>query len=120
MDHLIFEWMAEYAADMLNKRQIGHDGKTAYQRSRGKQFLGETYRFAQPNHIHVGKGVCVSTSDMRDLISWTVSVMTLHATVIACLSCLECHVRLTCDRTVRYRDIKSDLTAGSGGSLAYH
>ena len=34
-DHPVMSWMVEYAADCLNKFQVGKDGKTAYERVRG-------------------------------------------------------------------------------------
>ena len=38
-----FSWLPTYAADCLNKFQIGDDGKTAYERVRGKPYAGEVY-----------------------------------------------------------------------------
>ena len=36
-EHPIFTWMAEYAAVLLNRFEVGQDGKTSYERSRGKK-----------------------------------------------------------------------------------
>jgi hypothetical protein len=41
----IFSWLVEYAADMINKRMVGTDGKTAYERLKGKKHHGEFVRF---------------------------------------------------------------------------
>ena len=48
MDHVVFEWMVEFVANSYNQNQVGHDGKTPYQRVRGKRYLGETFRFGEP------------------------------------------------------------------------
>ena len=35
-DHDVIPWVAEYAATIINKGQVGADGKTAYERLKGK------------------------------------------------------------------------------------
>jgi hypothetical protein len=35
--HPIMTWITEYAAHLLNRFEVGHDGKTAYERCKGKQ-----------------------------------------------------------------------------------
>lgn len=35
-DHTAWPWMVEYAGWLLTRAEVGHDGKTAYERSRGK------------------------------------------------------------------------------------
>ena len=35
-DHDVVPWMVEYAATIVNKGQVGADGKTAYERLKGK------------------------------------------------------------------------------------
>ena len=35
--HAIIPWMAEYAALLLNRFEVGRDGKTSYERSKGKK-----------------------------------------------------------------------------------
>ena len=35
--HPIYPWMVEYAAVVLNRFEVGHDGKTAYERSKGEK-----------------------------------------------------------------------------------
>ena len=32
----VVPWIVEYAAHLLNRFEVGHDGKTAYERSKGK------------------------------------------------------------------------------------
>ena len=34
--HAVIPWMVEYAAYLLNRFEVGHDGKTAYERMKGK------------------------------------------------------------------------------------
>ena len=36
-DHVVWSWMAEYAGWLLTRGEVGHDGKTAWERSRGKE-----------------------------------------------------------------------------------
>ena len=36
-DRIVFTWLFEYAAPLLNKAEVGHDGKTAYEQNKGKQ-----------------------------------------------------------------------------------
>ena len=35
--HVLIPWMIEYAAFLLNRCEVGHDGKTAYERLKGKR-----------------------------------------------------------------------------------
>ena len=35
--HPAIPWITEYAAVMLNRFEVGHDGKTAYERNKGKK-----------------------------------------------------------------------------------
>ena len=43
----IWSWMAEYAAVMLNRLEIGKDGKTAYQRMKGKKATHHGFEFGE-------------------------------------------------------------------------
>ena len=36
-EHPIFTWMAEYAAVLLSRIEVGQDGKTSYERPRGNK-----------------------------------------------------------------------------------
>eukprot|EP00972_Heterocapsa_arctica_P044339 6546249-Heterocapsa_arctica.AAC.1 len=44
--HPIVAWLVPHAADVLNKLEVGADGKTAYERLRGKRYRGEIVEFA--------------------------------------------------------------------------
>ena len=37
VDHAIWCWLAEYAGWLVNRGEVGHDGKTPYERSKGKR-----------------------------------------------------------------------------------
>jgi hypothetical protein len=43
--HPIIAWLVPHAADVLNKLEVGADGKTAYERLRGKRYKGEIVEF---------------------------------------------------------------------------
>ena len=45
VDHPIFYWLVEHAADVSTKFQKGVDGKTAYERLKGKPYRGEILEF---------------------------------------------------------------------------
>ena len=36
VDHAVWPWLVEYAGWLLTRAEVGADGKTAYERSRGK------------------------------------------------------------------------------------
>ena len=38
--HLMFAWMVEHAADILTKCSLGADGRTPYERIKGKRHHG--------------------------------------------------------------------------------
>ena len=48
INHPILEWVVEHVADMLCKAMVGVDGKTPYQRLKGRKFSGEILPFASP------------------------------------------------------------------------
>ena len=35
-EHVVWTWLVEYAGYLVNRGEVGHDGKTAYERSKGK------------------------------------------------------------------------------------
>ena len=37
VEHGVWRWMTEYATFLLNRGEVGHDGKTAYERCKGKR-----------------------------------------------------------------------------------
>ena len=45
VDTVAMAWLVEHCADMLNKCQQGKDGRTPYERLRGKQFSGSMLEF---------------------------------------------------------------------------
>jgi hypothetical protein len=47
MSHVIMAWMVEHAADLLNKFAVGEDGRTAYERIKGKKYSGEALEFGR-------------------------------------------------------------------------
>ena len=48
MDWAVLEWMIEHVCDVMNKTVIGKDGRTAYERVKGKKAKAEFLRFAEP------------------------------------------------------------------------
>ena len=45
--HPVMKWMVEHAAGTLNRCEVGKDGRTAYERIRGKKYRGEAYEFGR-------------------------------------------------------------------------
>ena len=45
MTHGVFAWLVEHAADVINKCRVGRDGKTAFERLKGKPHTGEFLEF---------------------------------------------------------------------------
>ena len=37
VDHAVWSWLIEYAARLVTRGEVGHDGKTAYERLKGKR-----------------------------------------------------------------------------------
>ena len=55
--HPVFAWLVEHAVDLHNKFLVGSDGKTAYERLKGKKYRGEVLPFASPSDAAgVGEG----------------------------------------------------------------
>ena len=48
--HPILTWLVQHAADCLSKYQIGEDGKTAYERLKGKKFSRAVVEFGEKVH----------------------------------------------------------------------
>jgi len=44
--HALFAWLVEHCADCLNKRVVGADGRTAWERVHGRRYHGEMLEFA--------------------------------------------------------------------------
>ena len=45
VSHPIFAWLVEHCADVLNKCVVGSDGRTAWQRAKGRRYGGEMLEF---------------------------------------------------------------------------
>ena len=56
-DHPIFPWLIRHSAILINIAKVGDDGKTAYERRKGKKFLrsipeiGECIWFLRPESV---------------------------------------------------------------------
>ena len=46
--HPVFAWLVEHVADVINKCLVSSDGKTAFERVKGKKHHGEMVEFATP------------------------------------------------------------------------
>ncbi len=46
--HPMMAWLVEHAADVLNRYNIGKDGRTPYQRLKGRKFIGNMMEFCSP------------------------------------------------------------------------
>ena len=51
--HAVIPWMIEYAAYLLNRFEVGHDGKTAYERLKGKRARSFGVEFGEAVHWKV-------------------------------------------------------------------
>ena len=57
--HLVITWLVQHAADCLSKYQVGEDGKTAYERLKGKAFSRPSVEFGEKVHYKTStKGPC--------------------------------------------------------------
>ena len=45
VDHPVVSWLIQHVSDLINKFLVGHDGRTAYERLRGKPYRGEIVEF---------------------------------------------------------------------------
>ena len=51
--HPVTCWLVEHASDLLNKYQLGEDGRTAYQRLRGKVWSRDVVEFGEKVHYRM-------------------------------------------------------------------
>ena len=51
--HKVIQWLIEHAFDLVNRVQVGQDGKTSFERVKGKRFNGDIIRFANPVMMRV-------------------------------------------------------------------
>jgi len=54
-DHPVVPWLVEHASDVYNKFHIGSDGKTSYERWKGKPWNKETVEFGELVHYKFSK-----------------------------------------------------------------
>ena len=47
IEHPVWPWLVEYAAFLLTRGEVGKDGKTAYERSRGKEANIQGFEFGK-------------------------------------------------------------------------
>ena len=52
-------WLVEHSADTLNKGLVGADGRTAYERVRGRTYHGQLYEFGQVIWALRGSVICL-------------------------------------------------------------
>jgi hypothetical protein len=55
--HPVTMWLVEHAADVMTKYQVGKDGKTAYERIKGKAYKKEMVEFGEVVHYRLGKRI---------------------------------------------------------------
>jgi hypothetical protein len=53
VSHPIFAWLVEHAVDLINKFLVSRDGKTAFERLKGKRYRGEMLAFGSPVMLRV-------------------------------------------------------------------
>ena len=53
ISHSAIGWMIEHCADILNKCQVGRDGRTPYERLKGKKYGGTFMEFGSPVMLRV-------------------------------------------------------------------
>ena len=53
INHSAIGWMIEHCADILNKCQVGKDGRTPYERLKGKKYGGTFMEFGSPVMLRV-------------------------------------------------------------------
>ena len=53
--HPLVTWLVEHVADVMNKYNVGKDGRTAYERMRGKKYHGDMIEFGR-RVLHMSPG----------------------------------------------------------------
>ena len=51
--HKVIPWLIEHAVALVTRVQVGQDGKTSFERVKGKRFNGDILRFANPVMMRV-------------------------------------------------------------------
>lgn len=57
VSHAILPWLVEHVVDLANKHMVGRDGRTPYERLKGKKFHGEFPEFASRIMLRVSEKV---------------------------------------------------------------
>ena len=65
VEHPILTWLCEHTAYLLNRLEVGHDGKTAYERMKGKR--------ATVLGVELGETISGSRSRLEYNASWRLS-----------------------------------------------
>ena len=52
VDDSIWPWLVEYASYLLNRLEVGKDGKTAYERNKGKQAKVNGIEFGEADIVY--------------------------------------------------------------------
>ena len=64
-DHPLIPWMIEHASALFNKYSVGQDGKTAYERWKGKSWKSEAIEFGEMVHYKFPKKTQMGKLDDR-------------------------------------------------------
>ena len=66
--HPVFAWLVEHAVDLHNKFLVGSDGKTAYERLKGKKYrVGKRFHTEEHLVARATDGVVVRTRSVQSL-----------------------------------------------------
>ena len=63
--HPVLAWLIEHSADVLSKFLVGDDGKTAYERLKGKKYEKELVEFGERVHYRFEKRGGVRTTNWK-------------------------------------------------------
>ena len=67
--HPVMAWLAEHAADVLQKYQVEDDGRTAYERLKGKKCQQETVEFGEK--VHCRYNLKARSKDEKLEVKWS-------------------------------------------------
>ena len=67
--HPVMAWLVEHAADVLSKYQVGDDGRTAYERLKGKKSQQETVEFGEK--VHYRYNLKARSKDEKLEVKWS-------------------------------------------------
>ena len=72
-DHAALAWLVEFAAVLINRFEVGHDGKTPYERLRGKSSKLLGLEFGERLHFRRCRAADVNWQDGVFLVYWSLS-----------------------------------------------